>query len=181
MDNERKRVYLFLAITFVLTYAIEIGILWPLVGNKSAATTVTEQGIKASMMFIPALSVVITRLITKEGFKNHYMKWTWNRETTKYYIFAWIGPAVLVLCGALLYFLIFPQRFDINMSYLVSVYKENGTAVAAADLRKTIISQIAAAVLIAPLLNCVTCFGEEWGWRGYLLPKLAKKFSLIPL
>lgn len=26
--------------------------------------------------------------------------------------------------------------------------------------------------LIAPVLNAITCFGEEWGWRGWLLPRL---------
>lgn len=32
-----------------------------------------------------------------------------------------------------------------------------------------------ALVIVAPLLNCVTCFGEEWGWRGYLLPHLSER------
>lgn len=35
-----------------------------------------------------------------------------------------------------------------------------------------------ALVLVAPLLNCITCFGEEWGWRGYLLPHLMEKRSI---
>ena len=37
------------------------------------------------------------------------------------------------------------------------------------------------ALFIGPILNFFTCFGEEWGWRGYLLPKMSEKFSLIPM
>jgi len=40
--------------------------------------------------------------------------------------------------------------------------------------------QTVQAVFLAPILNFVTCFGEEWGWRGYLLPKVSKHFSTIP-
>ena len=33
---------------------------------------------------------------------------------------------------------------------------------------------------IAPALNLVTTFGEEWGWRGYLMPKMATRLSIVP-
>ena len=33
---------------------------------------------------------------------------------------------------------------------------------------------------MAPALNFITCFGEEWGWRGYLLPKMRKQLPMIP-
>ena len=33
---------------------------------------------------------------------------------------------------------------------------------------------------LAPLLNFIPCFGEEWGWRGYLLPKVAQRMKFIP-
>ncbi len=181
MKQETKRIILFLAITFALTYTAEIGFIWPLVGNRGLGTNVTAQLLTSVMMFMPAVGVILTRLFTKEGFRNHYLTWTWNKANMKYYLFAWVGPAVLTLLGGAVYFLVFPQRFDLDMSYLVSVYKENGRIMEPAALRTTIISQMAAAVVFAPLLNCITCFGEEWGWRGYLLPKMAKRFDLVPL
>lgn len=39
--------------------------------------------------------------------------------------------------------------------------------------------QIAVGVLLGPLLNIATMFGEEWGWRGYLMPKLAQRLSIV--
>lgn len=47
----------------------------------------------------------------------------------------------------------------------------------AAQIRMLGYAQLAL-VLVAPLLNCITCFGEEWGWRGYLLPHLMEKRSI---
>ncbi len=181
MDKDSKRIWIFLGITFLLTFVVEICVIWPMVGNKGISTNVNAQMLTSFMMFMPSVGVILTRLITKEGFKNHFIKLNWNKATTKYYLLAWCGPTVLIVAGMCLYFLLFPQRFDWNMGYLVSVYKENGSTVDGAALRTTILSQMAASILIAPILNCITCFGEEWGWRGYLLPKMAKKFSLVPM
>lgn len=176
-----KRIILYLLITFILTYAVEIGVIWRLVGSKDIAFNGTARLITSVVMMFPAIGVILTRLITKEGFQKHLLKWTWNKKNTKYYLLAWIGPVVLTLLGGLVYFLIFPERFDINMGYLVSVYKESGITVSGAAVRTTILSQMAASLVLAPILNCIACFGEEWGWRGYLLPKMGTKFKLIPM
>jgi len=44
-----------------------------------------------------------------------------------------------------------------------------------------VLSQAVTGIFLGPVLNFVTCFGEEWGLRGYLLPKMAKKFSLVKM
>ena len=37
------------------------------------------------------------------------------------------------------------------------------------------------AVFLAPIMNFITCFGEEWGWRGYLLPKMKNLLPTVPM
>ncbi|MDF2484272.1 MAG: hypothetical protein K0R46_440, partial [Herbinix sp.] len=44
----------------------------------------------------------------------------------------------------------------------------------------TMLIQVGTALLLGPLLNVINCFGEEWGWRGYLLPKMNRKFNILP-
>lgn len=40
--------------------------------------------------------------------------------------------------------------------------------------------QAAQAVLIAPFLNAIPALGEEWGWRGWLLPRLLGDPAVSP-
>jgi membrane protease YdiL (CAAX protease family) len=35
-----------------------------------------------------------------------------------------------------------------------------------------LVGQVVQAILFAPLINALFTFGEEWGWRGWLLPRL---------
>lgn len=179
---ETKRIIIFLALVFGITFAIEFGIIYPLVGQYGYGTNPIVTLTVAGVMFIPALCVVLTRLITGEGFKNSWLR-PHFKGNIKYYLFAWLAPSVLSTIGAVVYFLCFPDQFDPNSGYIMETMKQSG-----AELPETIpsmkllaIAQIITAVLFGPILNFVTCFGEEWGWRGYLLPKMADKMPRIPM
>ena len=179
---ETKRIIIFLALVFGITFAVEFGIIYPLVGQYGYGTNPIVTLAVAAVMFIPALCVVLTRLITGEGFKNSWLRPNF-KGNIKYYLFAWFAPSVLITIGAVVYYLCFPEQFDPNSGYIMETMKQSG-----AELPETIpsvkllaIAQIITAVLFGPILNFVTCFGEEWGWRGYLLPKMADKMPRIPM
>lgn len=185
-----KRIIIFLAVTFAITYTAELLVVIPLatdanMGSALAIPPIAVQLVVSSMMFVPAIGVLITRLATKEGFKNALIKPVDFKRTFKYYLIAWFGPAVLTVIGAAAYFLIFPGDFDPTMSAASAMMQkasaDQGGAALPADMMSLMMwAQLAAGVLLAPVLNLITCFGEEWGWRGYLLPKVTERLSFVP-
>lgn len=178
-----KRIVLFLVITFVLTYGVEIFIIAPLAGSTDVNQAMLAQSMIAGVMLIPAIGVVLTRLITKEGFigKNLYVSLE-IKKNLKYYLFAWFGFAFLVLFGAALYFLVFPRQFDGNMGYAAAVLnaQKGDNPFSTEEIRQIMLMQVVQGILLSPFVNLINCFGEEWGWRGYLLPRMLKRFSVVP-
>lgn len=179
-----KRILIFIGITFFITYALEFGILYPL-SNKTGTdltgtTTIILQLATAGMMFLPSVGVLLTRLITKEGFKDCWIKPNFKGHM-KYYVMAWFLPALCIVLGAVVYFLIFRKDFDSNLGYLDQLYQAQNIKLAQSQLFLVAISQILSGIFISPILNIFTCFGEEWGWRGYLLPKMKEKLPIIPM
>ena len=183
-----KRIAIFLGVTFALTWAYEFGVVYPVAsGALSGIPPIAAQLVTGVAMFFPALGVLITRLVTREGFKNSLIKPRGFKKSLPWFAVAWFGPALLATVGAALYFLAFPQDFDPSMSAFVAA---QGQAAAAAGaevsedlLRSSLLMQLPvaiAAIVLAPALNIFTTFGEEWGWRGYLVPKVSNRLSIVP-
>ena len=180
---EKKRIVIYVALAYGLAWALWFAVVYPMVNGGGLGTSV--QFAIAAGMFAPAIAAALTRLITKEGFKDAWIKPRAFKKTWRYYVLAWFGPLVLVLAGAALYFLINPADFDPSMGYVIQTTHEQAEAMGvelAIDDETIRLSQYAslATLVIAPAINAVTCFGEEWGWRGYLLPHLLERFSIIP-
>ena len=49
--------------------------------------------------FFPSLAAVLTRFITREGFRDHMLHFRFKGHI-KHYLLAWLGPGVLVILGA---------------------------------------------------------------------------------
>lgn len=183
----KHRVITYCIVTFVLTWSFWFAAVYPralplMEAGKSVFSDSVTVMLVGAGMFFPALGVVITRLLTGEGFRNVWIKPVHFRRTWKYYVAGWLGPIALVAVGGVAYFLLSPGQFDPAMPTFVEATQQQLEASGqAAAMDETQIRMLGyaqlALVFVAPFLNCFTCFGEEWGWRGYLLPHMLEKRS----
>lgn len=176
----RRRILLYLFLNFGMTWLYEFLVVWPVALSENPVIQSLSQLTLSVAMFFPALSVLLTRLITREGFKDSMFVPKTGRRSIPYFLMGWFGPTVLTVMGSVIYFVIFPSRFDPDMGAMSTLLAAQGLEVTKSLVTMTVVSQIAAGVLLGPLLNAIPCFGEEWGWRGYLLPKMRKGFKLLP-
>lgn len=178
-----RRIVIYCLFAFGMAWALWFGALYPMVFSSPTGPGPLGGLVLAAGMFAPALAVLATRLITGEGWAGAWIRPRELKRTWKYYVLAWFAPLAAIVVGAFLYFALFPQEFDPSSGFFVETQRQAlrgsvpQSALSDEQLRTAVWVQLPL-VLLAPLLNFLPCFGEEWGWRGYLLPKLRELFSM---
>ncbi|MCB9136860.1 MAG: CPBP family intramembrane metalloprotease [Caldilineaceae bacterium] len=180
---DARRIAIYLLFAFGIAWATAL-VIWrtggltdsPLLLTAPFPLSLATALMATTYMFAPALAVVLTRLVTREGWGNAWLR-PRLRMGWPYWLAGWIGPGILTILGGALFFAIFPRFFDPQLGALQEILDAQtaqlGQEVALPiSLPMLVVAQTAQAMLIAPLLNSLFTFGEEWGWRGYLQPKL---------
>lgn len=170
-----KRIFIFLTFAFGIAW-IAAGYIYMNGGLADSPDLFPGSGITMAFvliatvyMFAPAIANVLTRLITREGWENVYLR-PHFKQGWKFWLMGWFLPPLLTMLGALIFFLVFPSFFDPEFSTLAKMMPENSPV--NIPLQGIILINTAQAILISPIINSVFTFGEEFGWRGYLLQKL---------
>lgn len=166
-EYSRKQVILYLLFTFVIAYAIQIGVfLLYKNGNTSAG-----QLIMTAMMFVPALGVLLS------GAKFKGMGWDPRfRKNVGRILIAWFIPLFLTAAGAALYFLVFPQHLDFSGSAF-DAYTLKQLETVGITYQLYMLITVVSSVTYAPFINTFAALGEEIGWRGFLYPQLKARFG----
>lgn len=121
-------------------------------------------------MWAPAIAHILTRLMTREGWQEVGLR-PHFRKGWQYWLLAWVLPGLMTIVGAAAFFLLFPRYFD---SGLARVRLSMSSTSALAHFSPWVFAAIQTllAILISPIANALATFGEEFGWRAYLLPRL---------
>lgn len=133
----------FLLIAFGLAWAIWLP-MW-LLGVPSGSTPAQVAQVVGS--FSPAAAaVIVRRWVTSEGFADAGLR-PRLRQAARYYLFAWLFPVPFLAAAA-------------------ALAAASGLSVHWSDFG-AVLGALATAVALTPVI-----FGEEFGWRSYLQPRL---------
>lgn len=173
--KEEKKFVIYMLTAFVLAWILQlVGIMGAFSGR-----IMVYQGALAVSMYMPLLAVVIAnkgirRIKTGIEWGCHFKK-NWKR-----FLIAWFLPAAATILGAVLYFLVMPEKFDMNCGALAQTLEASGVMVDAEGkiqgipFAVMVIMQWMAAITYGPFVNTFAAVGEEAGWRGYMTPVLSK-------
>lgn len=171
-----KRIAIFLALAFGIAWLIALivyltgGLIYSPEVIPGSGITVALVLVAVGTMWAPAVAHLLTRLITREGW--HDMALRPRRRGWPYWAIAWFTPAIMTILGGALFFSLFPRYFDPSLRTLQTMLAQANRPVTT-PLWTIVILQTLSGVLISPFVNSLFTFGEEFGWRAYLQPKLA--------
>lgn len=175
---DKKKVIRFVVITLCIAWAIQIAASIFMLNNPGTVGTTVFQVALAGCMYIPLLAA----LIVKGDFRS--MGWKPKfKGNIGYLFFAAYVTVPLTAIGAAIFFMIYPDLFDMSGSWLMAQLEAQGLdpdtffeQSGITDIKTYMLISIPGAVT-APFINMIFAIGEEAGWRGFLYPELNKKFS----
>lgn len=167
---DRKGILAFLLITFGITYFLE-GILI-LSGVRIGLTPAPiMQFTVMGAMWVPAIAtLIVTRFITHEKLSTTGLRFgpSWK----PYAFTALIIPLTFALTYAVTWLLGLGSPDWQLKSFLALMASTGADMSTAPDPTLLLVGLLAISLFAAPFFNNILGFGEEWGWRGYLLPRL---------
>lgn len=171
--SETKRLLIYLMLAFVLTWIIFFiyilsGNIWAADGEISGMDQFVSLG-----MLCPALAMLLTRYVTREGFAvtgkdSMLLGINFKDKKWVYFVIAMLLPWIYVELGNALTLLISPDAFDPHNPELLGL----------TDNERAIVFIQPLAAIVSGAAVSFAAFGEEAGWRGYMMPKMIKLWGV---
>lgn len=171
MTNTKKTLTKYFIWTFTISWILQIiGSYLAIQGNAT--------GFRAFLslaMFAPLLGALLAKAPLRDiGWKPKF------KGNIRYILAALFLPAVFTILGAVLYFVIFPDRLDFTGKYVIATYGQemmDQLAAAGLTLPMYLVVGTVQSVTLGPIINMFFALGEEAGWRGIMSPMLKEQLG----
>lgn len=171
---------LFLLLTFFLTYSV-VGLFWLLGGERQSLVGTI---VFAGCMLVPAISVfIVEKLVHKQHIKTNLLI---SFKLNPWFVFAWlIAPCLAFATFGIS--LLFPDvTFSPDMAGILDKFKDALPPEEFEEAKQSLDElpihpiwlSLIQGLIAGVSINALAAFGEELGWRGFLL-KQYKHMSFI--
>jgi membrane protease YdiL (CAAX protease family) len=165
---------LFLIFTFVISWSIA-AVFWLIRGNFNFRIGFTIMG--TIYMFIPFISAILVKAIHKEPIMSDFLI---SFKINRWFLIAWLILPAIVFCS-LGISILFPNiSYSPELTGVFDRYAETFTPEQVEELKNKINSlpinfiwlSLIQGLFFGATINAIAAFGEETGWRGFLLKGL---------